>query len=677
MHLHAKLLVLLSINAAAVAAITGDPVSDALASLRFLHAGVITPDISGNLTRLYQCSGFSECRDAWTCGSPRDYVYDTSAGRTEPRVPPMGVRSAIPLGGFGAGTFELRADGSFADFMIEGQGTGLAANAVQNSKLPLKGEAFLGLYGSHSDGGGSFAVALRTDPPAGLPGVQALEYGGAFPFSRLRINDTRAPFSAAALFAYSSFAPANATGANASALPAAIFSVVLSAPADAPGPINASLLLSLPLGSSEDTDRPLLDVSDPRKQVLARPPGLNATGCMAACEAYGAQCVWWTHSGSGSPNITASDHDCAGDDIYTPPRVAFAALAECIDQCVLRVPGCNGLVYDQIASEQAGQCGNTNATLFCCLPKSSCTNFGNKKGDTAWAAGTPGDVCTLFSKAPAVEQHRPGSGARNGVRGFFSSSVSPAGLHGLTLRRPNAYDADPTAAFQDAPAATASYTLLAVDSDASVSFATADDIATGIWPSFAATGALSDGAVNGVMAAHGAIAARVLLYPGETRSISIVFAWHLPNRMYVGQELGNAYAAAGGMNDSESVAGVVAAALPSIVSGGFAFNTMWTQSTLPVWMADFMMNSVAILAKMSVWVAKGADGAPLPGGRFRQFEAFSGCDLAPVHVLDYSMLPYVLMFPELLMNTLLTGWAARQQGDGMIKVGVGYILLLR
>ena len=43
----------------------------------------------------------------------------------------MGLRSAVPLGGVGAGTFELRGDGSFADWMIENQGTALAANKVK------------------------------------------------------------------------------------------------------------------------------------------------------------------------------------------------------------------------------------------------------------------------------------------------------------------------------------------------------------------------------------------------------------------------------------------------------------------------------------------------------------------------------------------------------------------
>ena len=53
-----------------------------------------------------------------------------------------------------------------------------------------------------------------------------------------------------------------------------------------------------------------------------------------------------------------------------------------------------------------------------------------------------------------------------------------------------------------------------------------------------------------------------------------------------------------------------------------------------------------------------------------QFEAYSGCDLAPVHVLAYSLVPYALMFPELLMNEL-AGWAAHQEPSGMIQEFLG------
>lgn len=173
-------------------------VSSKLLSIKFLNSGLITS--ASNFSRVEQCSSFSECYTSWTCGSPRDYLWDVTAangGQPSPSTvtaPPMGLRSSIPLGGLGAGTFELRGDGSFADWTLENQGTALAGNAVQNSKIPLKDEAFLGLYVSPTDGSSeAFAATVKTSSSSSsssLPGVQALTYSGAYPFTRLSVNDS-------------------------------------------------------------------------------------------------------------------------------------------------------------------------------------------------------------------------------------------------------------------------------------------------------------------------------------------------------------------------------------------------------------------------------------------------------------------------------------------------------
>ena len=672
-------------------------VSAKLRAVVFGHAGTVRAET--NLTRLEQCSSFTECFSVWTCGSPRDYLWDTSRG-AQPgaglAAPPMGLRSAVPLGGIGAGTFELRGDGSFADWTLENQGTALAANAVLNSKLPLKAEALLGLYiaptpasnGGGGGGGGAapFAAALRTSPPPGVPGVEALTYSGAHPFARLALNDSRAGalLDEATVFAYSYYAPgsgpfnaaapssppAATDSATQSGLPFVAFSLVVRAPAAAAGPTTVSFLLSLPLSTSQDTARPFVGGNDARGQTLAVLPGLGAPACLAACAATPG-CVWWAHAPPTPPvpDRTEVNSDCAGDDIYSPPRIAVPTLQDCIAQCTANVPGCNGLVFDEIASEQQGQCGNSNASLYCCLPKTSCSDFGPKQGDTAWARGSPGnanETCSLFRLAPNVEQFAHGSGVRSGVNGAWATTSAPAAS--LTLRR-NAYDADPAAAFQDPASAGASYSLVAADADVQVSFATADSLeqADGVWPAFAATGRLSGSTPRA--AGHGAIAATAVLAPGEERSVTIVFAWHVPQRLYVGQEVGNAYA--GPFADALAVARAAAAIVPDVVDAGAAWVKVFTSSSLAANWMDFFVNSVSSQAKMSVWVARDRFGAPLPGGRFRTFEAFSNCDLAPVHVLDYSMIPLALAFPSLLQNEVETGWAQMQQDDGMIREFLG------
>ena len=60
---------------------------------------------------------------------------------------------------------------------------------------------------------------------------------------------------------------------------------------------------------------------------------------------------------------------------------------------------------------------------------------------------------------------------------------------------------------------------------------------------------------------------------------------------------------------------------------------------------DLLVNSLATQVKMGVWVARGVNGSLLPGGRYRQFEAFSNCDLDPLHVSSYHAIPYGTLFP--------------------------------
>ena len=133
------------------------------------------------------------------------------------------------------------------------------------------------------------------------------------------------------------------------------------------------------------------------------------------------------------------------------------------------------------------------------------------------------------------------SGAATGIVGLHSTSAGVAGgPPALTLRRRGSYDVSPDAAFQDPAAVTASYTLLAADADADVSFAADSDLPGGVWAPFAATGALPHAAIPspGMPGGHAAAAARIQLLPGETRTVTLVFAWHVPNRTYVGQEVG-------------------------------------------------------------------------------------------------------------------------------------------
>ena len=87
-------------------------------------------------------------------------------------------------------------------------------------------------------------------------------------------------------------------------------------------------------------------------------------------------------------------------------------------------------------------------------------------------------------------------------------------------------------ATMDPSAAVGDYTLLAKHDDGvSVSVASADN-ATSVWSDFA-----SDGSLEGGFAPHagsGAVAAQTIVPAGAKTTLTLVFAWRMPLRNYVG-----------------------------------------------------------------------------------------------------------------------------------------------
>ena len=154
-------------------------------------------------------------------------------GKTDP---PLGMRSAVTLGGLGAGTIELRADGSLRDWNI--------FNNHPHNRTPFGGKVQLNeaLFGLRVEAEGlpARAWALRTHAPGDLPSIEQIEYSGSFPVSRLRFSDRELPL-VVDLYAYSEFHIGNA---EASATPAAIFSFQLHNPLDKT--VRTSLLFHLP-----------------------------------------------------------------------------------------------------------------------------------------------------------------------------------------------------------------------------------------------------------------------------------------------------------------------------------------------------------------------------------------------------------------------------------------------
>jgi non-lysosomal glucosylceramidase len=193
--------------------------------------------------------------------------------------PPVGVRSAVPLGGVGAGAVELRADGTFREATIVNQSPAGAA------KYGILADAWLGVRA------GGVARLLRTSPPGWAPagdGVSSLAYSGAYPVTRLTPAAGDFPIPVA-LYAFSKLVPGDPV---ASAAPAIVFSIAASNPTASP--VNLSLIFATPLAAVSDCAR-----------VSSTPPLSNMTtptaaACLHACAAAAPSCASWTWNGDGA-----------------------------------------------------------------------------------------------------------------------------------------------------------------------------------------------------------------------------------------------------------------------------------------------------------------------------------------------------------------------------------------
>eukprot|EP01119_Soliformovum_irregulare_P015281 TRINITY_DN4283_c0_g1_i3.p1 TRINITY_DN4283_c0_g1~~TRINITY_DN4283_c0_g1_i3.p1 ORF type:complete len:999 (+),score=216.10 TRINITY_DN4283_c0_g1_i3:447-2999(+) len=196
-------------------------------------------------------------------------------------APPTGMRSAIPLGGLGSGSFEIRADGSFKEWIIENQ------SPAGSAKFGTVDDAILGIWTSTSG-----ARMLRTHPPASdgvaYPEIKQMTYSGAFPTSKWIIQDERIPIKAS-LYAFPNLDFGNSTE---SAAPAVVFALNVLNPS--PSDIDVSLMLSLPIGIQKDSSR----ATGVSSQHGARSHlSDSADDCASDCGQL-SKCQAWTFSGS-------------------------------------------------------------------------------------------------------------------------------------------------------------------------------------------------------------------------------------------------------------------------------------------------------------------------------------------------------------------------------------------
>ena len=180
-------------------------------------------------------------------------------------------------------------------------------------------------------------------------------------------------------------------------------------------------------------------------------------------------------------------------------------------------------------------------------------------------------TCTLQAGRPPQPWRKPtncsvdisgaGCGLMEGVFSGLAGSWSCSGGadgSGLTHFRPGQWDAS------------GGITMRAVGDQPS--YMTADSPAE-IWTAFASFGHLAENTqASSDGHANGAASSSVLIQPRETRSVSIVLAWYLPNALYTGEPLGVWYANNVNYNSSQDVAEYVVSSLNDQVRDALAWN---------------------------------------------------------------------------------------------------------
>ncbi|PFX33506.1 hypothetical protein AWC38_SpisGene1570 [Stylophora pistillata] len=257
----------------------GADIGDTLEKIKFLNGpSVVTSDMKFSF--LQQCALYVEPENAtkpvhgWVTPrySPVKYLYQAPRGTP----PPLGMRSAVPLGGMGTGSLELRADGSFHEWTLENQSPGgsakLGPGALDKAVLGVRVSSSLGTK----------AALLRTHPPPGYPGVKGLSYSGSFPVSRLSVEDERFFGVEMDLFAYGTL---RARKAELSFVPGVVLTLNVKNPTDKE--VDVSFLFNIPLGEQPDTSRR-------GDNIGTRVDVVSSAQCAAMCN-EDEHCMAWSY----------------------------------------------------------------------------------------------------------------------------------------------------------------------------------------------------------------------------------------------------------------------------------------------------------------------------------------------------------------------------------------------
>lgn len=596
--------------------------------------------------------------------------------------PPMS--SGIPLGGMGAGTFEIRADGRTHEWQIFN-------NWASTLTLP---DTFFAI---HTSGGGrpSISRRLETVTDALLPGtpVEQITYEGKFPIARLAYEDHELPVQTT-LTAWSPFIPHQP---RESGLPAAVFTFqVTNRTAQ---PVQASVLASVRNGvglHSNGTRNVLSHIPDttairmepvgrvaeaavnrPVRVLVLMEGGDDTSALRDSLAGVPGLTFDFPTLGTGAvklPAATAAELKGRYDavwigeiaharDVLGPGNMATIRDAVRLGLGLLLVGG-----WDSFYGHDDGRWAHLNGTP---LEEALSVTFADHFDAAGPSTGVHVAAPAPFDLSPTADLRFGGYSQIGGVKpgaqtlltaddgtpllvtGAFGTGRTavwaPGAIGGWPSGDWNKADFFRTLAAWLAGAsytpgvgiprldpAAGTMTLAALSSDAAS--ATEWDDAARLWQEFSARGTVSGQTVAPERHRNAALAQRVTLGPHETKSVTFVLGWHFPNhydstpqRNWLGHQYARWYA------DSDAVVRDVAANHARWYAATKAFQDSLYASTISLKVADAINAQLTTFAKETWWTEDGT---------WAVWEGMGCCGLQTLDVGFYGSTPIALFFPE-------------------------------
>ena len=670
----------------------GDELSRQLSLLEFRHRGrVAATQRFGYLPACMNHQGnasFAPC-SPMTGGTEcvGGYRYEVTGGREA--TPPLGMRSANALGGFGTGFFNLMADGEVKNWQLDNSATG--ATAI----TPAKPEMLLAVRVNGR------AATLRTHPPtpedasAPLPGVQALTYSASHPVTRLAVEDPH--FGSLNLTLYA-FTPFQMWNVSASAVPSVAFTLVAENPS--PSAVQLDFMVSSPTFSERGIGR------------LCTPVG----NCADECEAAPSTRATTAGSAKECKRKCGQDGECASWSL----NGTRCTLSSAIERTVAQAEGMwSGTAGRWIRSTDPRSGAPVLVARRPALENAAGVNYDagdlaftvDMAGATGASSGTADDLSDLWrrfashGRVDAGDDADTDTGEVRAQGGWTVRNGTDLPAHNLGNPSPqlakNVSLADALATCEAACVAIGSSCRGLVFVTALLDGPRCAFKAMVTQPSIKRTGTVAvfrGGEPSPAPPApppqpqppplplppgmsnpdgHGAVTVSTTVGAASTASSSIVMAWNYPSRQEdrctgdKPQTVGNHYSTL--YPNASATATEMATSLPARLAPILDWNGLWTHNSLDGLLQDYLVNQFSAWKVAGLWLQHGHARSCTASAKLGApgcWEAYENPDdmndIDPPHVVHYHSMLRATFFPQLSVSLIANVYSAAMAADGYL-----------